>query len=244
VTNIPPLVELKLGGIGQTLSLNLGINTCRTRLLLLSHLLRDIKLSKFHSMRFLSTITVLSLLPLVLSAAIPEPFTLAHCHSPRVISEVYIGKDKNVKAEYVRCANPYSRELSPLGKRQVPNVCGAACTTNCFVPSGGGPDPNECHVIADALLYDSQNVGALFTLDPSANTSVITMTYRSCSSFIVNQAGYALQYCRTDWSAVLDYVALNCQAPQNAHGGNCIAQDQRWFIQVQHSSSSSLLVVN
>lgn len=32
-------------------------------------------------------------------------------------------------------------------------------TTNCFTPSGGGPDPNECHVIADALLYDSQNVG-------------------------------------------------------------------------------------
>jgi hypothetical protein len=31
--------------------------------------------------------------------------------------------------------------------------------TNCFSPSGGGPDPNECNVIADALLYDSQNIG-------------------------------------------------------------------------------------
>ena len=31
--------------------------------------------------------------------------------------------------------------------------------TNCFTPSGGGPDPNECTIIADALLYDSQNIG-------------------------------------------------------------------------------------
>ena len=32
-------------------------------------------------------------------------------------------------------------------------------TTTCFTPSGGGPDPNECHVIADALRFDSQNIG-------------------------------------------------------------------------------------
>ena len=41
--------------------------------------------------------------------------------------------------------------------------------------------------------------GALFTLDPAQNTTVITMTYRSCESFMVNQAGVALTYCRTDW---------------------------------------------
>ena len=35
-----------------------------------------------------------------------------------------------------------------------------AVNTFCFTPAGGGPDPNECHVITDALLYDSQNVGA------------------------------------------------------------------------------------
>ena len=41
--------------------------------------------------------------------------------------------------------------------------------------------------------------GALFTMDPAQNTSVITMTYRSCKSFIVNQDSAALTYCRTDW---------------------------------------------
>jgi hypothetical protein len=29
----------------------------------------------------------------------------------------------------------------------------------------------------------------------------------------------------------LDNVALNCQATQNAHGGNCVATDQTYFIQ-------------
>ena len=77
--------------------------------------------------------------------------------------------------------------------------------TNCFTPSGGGPDPNECHVITDALLYDSQNIGALFTLDPAKNTSVITMQYRSCKTFMVNQDSGALNYCRTDWVCSLFY---------------------------------------
>lgn len=71
--------------------------------------------------------------------------------------------------------------------------------TNCFNPSGGGPDPNECHVIADALLYDSQNIGALFDMNPAQNTSMITMQYRSCKTFILNQTNGTLTYCRTDW---------------------------------------------
>lgn len=87
--------------------------------------------------------------------------------------------------------------------------------TNCFIPSGGGPDPNECHVISDALLYNSQNIGLyLFILsnEPvhsylaigplfniTTNAAVITMQFRSCLSFFVNQAGLDLTYCRTDW---------------------------------------------
>lgn len=31
--------------------------------------------------------------------------------------------------------------------------------TNCFLPAGGGPDPNECHIIADALRFESENTG-------------------------------------------------------------------------------------
>lgn len=30
-------------------------------------------------------------------------------------------------------------------------------TTDCFTPSGGGPDPNDCHIIADALRFDGQD---------------------------------------------------------------------------------------
>lgn len=94
------------------------------------------------------------------------------------------------------------------------NLCKG--TRNCFVPSGGGPDPNECHVIADALLFDSQNVGtsfdpkvscelcmltsqsgALFTIP--ANASVVTMQFRSCLTFFVNQAGVDEQFCRSAW---------------------------------------------
>ena len=58
------------------------------------------------------------------------------------------------------------------------NVCGTPCrfsldfsirflkiyilisgATNCFNPAGGGPDPNECHVIANALIDDSKTLG-------------------------------------------------------------------------------------
>ncbi|KAI0791903.1 hypothetical protein C8Q75DRAFT_60313 [Abortiporus biennis] len=176
---------------------------------------------------------LLSCVPFVLSVALPDPFPA--CHQPTVIDEKWIGKDKDVKVQMVQCVDIDGINLTPsssLEKRQA-NVCGANCVTNCFLPSGGGPDPNECHVISDALLYDSQNVGALFNLDPATNTSLVTMQYRSCKSFMVNQAGTALQYCRTDWAAVLDWVAFNCQSTQNAHGGNCVANDQRWFIQVQ-----------
>jgi len=31
------------------------------------------------------------------------------------------------------------------------------------------------------------------------NTTLITMTFRSCTTFIVNQANTSLTYCRTDW---------------------------------------------
>ncbi|KAL4245312.1 hypothetical protein ABKN59_008334 [Abortiporus biennis] len=190
---------------------------------------------------------VTSLFPLLglftgsaLSLAVAHENALsAFCQSPTVVSETFIGKDKNVKVQSLRCDDivplqDVSARDGELERRQT-NVCGAPCTTNCFTPSGGGPDPNECHVITDALLFDSQNIGPLFTLNPANNTAVITMTYSSCTSFMVNQAGIPLQYCRSDWASVLDFVAFNCQATQNAHGGNCVANNQQWFIQVNHS---------
>ncbi|KAF9269737.1 hypothetical protein L218DRAFT_993736 [Marasmius fiardii PR-910] len=155
------------------------------------------------------------------------------CLGQVVNSEMFIGANQDVKVEFVTCPQP-SQVLEPRQTTPPTNVCGAQCNTNCFTPSGGGPDPNECHVIADALRFDSENIGAIFPIGTGTNNTIV-MTFRSCKSFFVNQDLGALAYCRTDWAAVLDIVASNCQAPQNAHGGNCVAADQRWFIQVQHS---------
>ena len=98
-----------------------------------------------------------------------------------VVSEEFIGKDKNVQMTTLACPDIEPAHGSLISRQTVPptvNVCGTNCepyflpysdhdipfwgqlgTTNCFVPSGGGPDPNECHVIADALRYESQNTG-------------------------------------------------------------------------------------
>ncbi|KAI0791901.1 hypothetical protein C8Q75DRAFT_715193 [Abortiporus biennis] len=179
-------------------------------------------------MRSLSLVlAVVSLLPSVLSTAIPG--IIPGCVAPQVIEESYIGEHHNVLAQTIECQNTIDPPAQ-LEKRQA-NICGATCNTICFTPSGGGPDPNECHVIADALRYASQNTGSTFTMNPANGTAVVAMQYGSCSSFIVDQAGVALTYCRNDWASVIDWVAPNCQATQNAHGGDCLAADGRWFIQ-------------
>ncbi|KAF8884149.1 hypothetical protein BD779DRAFT_1801776 [Infundibulicybe gibba] len=161
----------------------------------------------------------------------------ATCEGRVVTSETFIGKDKNVKMETFSCSDTTKRSVDVnLDARQTTptNVCGANCATNCFLPAGGGPNPNDCQVISNALLFDSQNVGAIFPIGTGTNNT-IALTFRSCETFFVNQTPGPLAYCRTDWSAVAEFVAFNCQATQNAHGGNCVAADQRWFIQVQHS---------
>ncbi|KAG7095314.1 hypothetical protein E1B28_006079 [Marasmius oreades] len=159
------------------------------------------------------------------------------CPGQVVNSEMFIGEHRDVKVEFVTCPQT-KRTLGnrAIELRQTPptNVCGQQCNTNCFTPSGGGPDPNECHIIADALRFDSENIGAIFPIGTGTNNTIV-MTFRSCKTFFVNHDLGDLAYCRTDWADVLDFVAFNCQAPQNAHGGNCVAADQRWFIQAQHS---------
>ncbi|KAJ3740260.1 hypothetical protein DFH05DRAFT_1511084 [Lentinula detonsa] len=176
-------------------------------------------------MKLLTTLIASTLLLFV--AASPTTRDTVICAGEEVLSETYIGEEKNVKLQHITCpATPVKRALAP---RQT-DVCGNTCTTNCFTPSGGGPDPNDCHVIADALRFDSQNVGALFEIGTGSNNT-IALTYSSCESFYVNQDAVTQIYCRTDWAAVIDYVAPNCQATQNAHGGNCVATDQQFFIQ-------------
>ena len=69
----------------------------------------------------------------------------------------------------------------------------------CFNPGVGGPNPNDCNVIGNALLYNTQSQGALFTIPAQADT--VVMRYHSCLTFFRNQAKPAidLQYNRTDW---------------------------------------------
>ncbi|KAF8815920.1 hypothetical protein BYT27DRAFT_6489477 [Phlegmacium glaucopus] len=158
------------------------------------------------------------------------------CDGAVTLTSTWIGKAKNVEMKTVSCPDSHQRR-DVLVQRQATNatnVCGAPCATNCFLPAGGGPDPNDCHVIADALRYDSQNIAALFQIDNTAGNNTVVMQFSSCKTFFVNQDLGPLVYCRTDWAALIDFVAPNCQATQNAHGGNCVANDQRWFVQVQH----------
>ncbi|KAJ6629410.1 hypothetical protein B0H10DRAFT_2184378 [Mycena sp. CBHHK59/15] len=167
------------------------------------------------------------------------------CAGQVTLSESYIGEDKSVKVQHVTCPDVSVAAVQPraLDTRQaVENVCGATCMvifqricgTHCFTPSGGGPVPNDCHVIADALRFENQNTGALFLIGTGTNNTVV-MQFATCLSFFVNQDVVTEEYCRTDWASLIDFIAPNCQSTQNAHGGNCVATDQRWFAQVQHS---------
>ncbi|KAF9557037.1 hypothetical protein CPC08DRAFT_710679 [Agrocybe pediades] len=181
---------------------------------------------------FFSTLLTALVLTGIAFATPVVPETI--CKGNQVVTSTqYIGANKDVKLEIITCDSIVETGAS-LQSRQSPNVCGAACTTNCFLPAGGGPDPNECHVIADALRFDSQNVAPIFTIGTGAN-NIVSLSFSSCTSFFLNQASTSLNYCRTDFASVIDFVAPNCQATQNAHGGNCVANDGRWFIQVQHS---------
>jgi hypothetical protein len=85
---------------------------------------------------------------------------LVDCTGKELLKHTYIGVNKDVSAEYYSCASNFGigGSLPSLERRQN-NQCGAPCTTNCFNPAGGGPDPNDCQIIADALLFESQNTG-------------------------------------------------------------------------------------
>ncbi|KAF7304373.1 hypothetical protein HMN09_00839300 [Mycena chlorophos] len=165
------------------------------------------------------------------------------CEGQVTNSEAFIGKDNNVKVQFATCPTDVVTKRSRIELEQrdtVVDVCGNTCTTDCFTPSGGGPNPNDCTVIADALLYDSQNIGADFTV-PTGKNNTVVMQYASCLTFFVNQdsAGNELEYCRVDWAALVNYIAPNCQSTQNAHGGLCVATDGNWFVEVAHSSNST-----
>ncbi|KAJ7699130.1 hypothetical protein B0H14DRAFT_3036144, partial [Mycena olivaceomarginata] len=155
------------------------------------------------------------------------------CEGQVTVSETYIGQDKNVRVQTATCPK-FGSKVKTLEARQAVDVCGNQCNTSCFTPSGGGPVPNDCHIISDALRFDSQNIGALFTVGTGTNNTVV-LQFASCLSFFVNQDTVPIEYCRTDWANLIDFIAPNCQSTQNAHGGLCVATNQQWFAQVNHS---------
>ncbi|KAJ4469727.1 hypothetical protein C8J55DRAFT_492020 [Lentinula edodes] len=167
------------------------------------------------------------------------------CPGQVTVSETFIGANSNVKLAQVYCPENTVPTLTPRQDNGTAiDVCGNTCSTNCFTPSGGGPDPNDCTVIADAMRFYSQNVKSerialplhvkddTFLIGTGTNNTVV-LTYSTCETFYVNQDPVEQSYCYSDWASIVDYIAPNCQSTQNAHGGNCIADDQQWFIQVQ-----------
>ncbi|KAF7969069.1 hypothetical protein HWV62_28423 [Athelia sp. TMB] len=97
----------------------------------------------------------------------------ATCAGQETLVTEYIGPQKDVLAEYYSCASAptsfgnttVTPSTTTAAKRaSLPNLCGAPCTTTCYTPAGGGPDPNDCQVIVDALLFKGQNTGPLFTI--------------------------------------------------------------------------------
>lgn len=79
----------------------------------------------------LARILAVAFLPAaVLSSVIAPESISAFCQSPTVVSELFIGEQKNVKVEAISCANEVT-DVVHLEKRQAPvNVCGAQC--RCF----------------------------------------------------------------------------------------------------------------
>ncbi len=82
------------------------------------------------------------------------------------------------------------------------------CTgaTNCFTPSGGGPNPNDCTVIADALLFESQNKGD--PVSPSLFRSISNLMFIISigDDFTLNPAVRLIIYHVRFWKAHADCV--------------------------------------
>ncbi|KAF5326737.1 hypothetical protein D9619_004689 [Psilocybe cf. subviscida] len=153
------------------------------------------------------------------------------CQGNKIITSTqFIGKDKNVKMEQITCDALNSSQVidngSVLQARQAQLVCGTSCTTHCFPSpsSDGSPGVDDCHVIAEALRFDSENVSPMFTVANGGN-NMLSLTFDSCTSFFLNQATTPLTYCRDDFASLIDFIAPTCQASQNAHGGLCVEND-------------------
>lgn len=175
------------------------------------------------------------------SAALIAHGPVSECANEQVVDTAFIGANKDVKITLSHCANEplvnaHGEAVPHLAKRQSNNVCGNACNTFCWASPTGGPTVSDCTVIADALLYESQNTGVFFNATAfGTSTNKITMTYNTCQTYFLNQDTSSITYCRTEWSKLVNWLASDCGPTNNAHGGLCVAADQRWYVQLQHN---------
>ena len=80
-------------------------------------------------MRFATfTAFALAFIPLISAAALSDN-VLSLCQAPEVVTEGFIGADKNVKVQTLKCANTLHERETSLEKRQAApiDVCGAEC---------------------------------------------------------------------------------------------------------------------
>ncbi|TFK97119.1 hypothetical protein BDV98DRAFT_607764 [Pterulicium gracile] len=189
-------------------------------------------------MKFIAVSTVLASLLTVAVATVDTSL----CTVTTDAEPIYIGENKDVLVQTASCPPSVDEVPAPaefragtLLARQT-NTCGAQCTTNCFAGTTDAPTAGDCSVIANAILYESQSLGNLFTINgPGAPTvpNTITMTFRTCKTFYLNQGLGTQSYCRTAWSDLVNWLNTECGAANGRHGGNCVAADQAWYIQVQ-----------
>ncbi|KAJ7858335.1 hypothetical protein B0H13DRAFT_2356567 [Mycena leptocephala] len=151
------------------------------------------------------------------------------CEGQITLSEEYIGQNKDVLVQYSTCPG-YGSNVNTLDTRQIVDATLVASLPRV-------EDPSQMIAILLRTPCDSTvktSARALFTMGTGTNNTVV-IQFASCLSFFVNQDTAPVEYCRTDWASLIDFIAPNCQATQNAHGGLCIATNQQWFAQVQHS---------
>ncbi|TFK97131.1 hypothetical protein BDV98DRAFT_574946 [Pterulicium gracile] len=193
-------------------------------------------------MKFIALSTVLSSL-LSLSLATTNTVDTSLCTIDTDAAPTYIGVNKDVLVQSASCPPTVAQtpavaefRAGTLQARQT-NVCGAQCATNCFAGTANGPTAGDCSVIASAILYESQSVGPLFTVGPApgapSQPNTLVMSFRNCQTFYLNQSNASQTYCRTAWSDLVNWLNTECSATKGRHGGNCVATNQAWFVQVQ-----------
>ncbi|KAH7101792.1 hypothetical protein BKA62DRAFT_757098 [Auriculariales sp. MPI-PUGE-AT-0066] len=135
-------------------------------------------------------------------------------------AEIKAAKEEEAFALEKLDARGVSISETTLTKRGY-NACGIYCPTYCYGGAGGGPDPNHCTQLAQGWTSGTFVVNQGVT---------VYYSLASCQVLVRNLGNFGgLTYCWNDLRGVTNYIAWNCQATQNAHGGYC-PMNNEWSI--------------